>query len=363
MPDPRRTPEIVAAAFTLPQATSRIEALGHGLINETYLLHAADGTPVAVLQRINPRVFTEPQRQMANLRAVTDHVQAHGRNTLRLPRLYPTRDGDDFLIDTDGACWRALEYIAETRVLNAAQTPAQAAAVGRALGQFHAMVQALDCSALADTLRHFHVTPVYLQRFDEAYAAASANAAGDVSDLVAFIEQRRAGADVLEDAKRTGRLPRRPVHGDPKIDNFLFDRSADRVVALVDLDTINCGLTQYDIGDCLRSVCNPAGESPATLEAARFELSFCGAALEAYLAEAGHFFTPADYDFLYLAVALIPFELGLRFLTDHLTGDQYFKTAFRGQNLHRARVQFRLAAEIEHNRAPIESLIDRARTR
>ncbi len=265
MTDSYTAPRAAANRFVLPGTIDRIEALGRGLINETFLLHAADDTPIAVLQRINPRVFTEPQRQMANLRVVTDHVQSHGRRDLRLPRLYPTREGRDCVIDDAGACWRALEYIDATRVLDAARTPAHAAAVGRALGQFHAMVADLDCATLTDTLRHFHVTPHYLERFDQVRRDTPAEVTGGLDELFALIEDRRTGAAVLEQAKHSGTLRRRAVHGDPKIDNFLFDRGADRVVALIDLDTINCGLVQYDIGDCIRSVCNaipPASRPP-----------------------------------------------------------------------------------------------------
>jgi len=354
------TPEAIATAFRLPRAVARAEPLGSGLIHDTYLLRAEDGTAIAVLQRINTRVFAEPARQMTNLRLVTRHVEAHGRAALRFPRVLRTHDNADLVVDK-GVCWRAMEYLDDTRTLVVARTPAQAAAIGRALGQFHAMVQDLDCRALTETLRQFHATPAYLARFDDALATATPEMSAEIESLHAFIDDHRAGAPVLDDAQASGLLPRRTVHGDPKVDNFLVDLDADRVVALIDLDTINCGLVQYDIGDCLRSVCNPAGESPPELSSARFDLAFCTAALEAYLAEAGRFFTPVDYEFLYPAIALIPFELGLRFLTDYLAGDQYFKTTYRGQNLHRARVQFRLVAEIERHRPQIESLIESAR--
>ena len=358
-PDPSR----VAAEFALPQAVERIEDLNRGLINQTFLLYGGDNAPIAVLQRINPRVFTEPQRQMKNLRVVIDHVRHSPHHGLRLPQLFSTRDGHDWLIDQDGACWRALEFIDRARVLETAANPAQATAIGRALGQFHVMTNDLKCSALTDTLRNFHVTPYYLDRFDQTCATASEATTGPLTDLLKFIDDRRNRVSVLEDAKAKEILHRRLVHGDPKIDNFLLDQHADRVVALVDLDTINCGLVQYDIGDCLRSVCNPAGESPTEVRLARFDLPFCESALNAYLHVSGDFFTQDDYELLYPAIELIPFELGLRFLTDHLAGDQYFKTQWRGQNLHRARVQFHLVAEIENSRKQIESIIRKSRDR
>jgi Ser/Thr protein kinase RdoA (MazF antagonist) len=352
----------IARNFALPAVATRIEPLDGGLINDSYVVHAT-GTdaPCALLQRINPKVFGEPKRVMVNLRTALDHIEARPDAGLRLPVLYPTRDGHDYFEDETGAYWRALEYLAGTRTLARLTTPAQAAAVGRALGRFHALLHDLSCTQLEDTLRSFHVTPRYLERFDAVMAESQTAETPELQQCLAFIAARRERAGVLEQARTGGVLHARPVHGDPKVDNFLFAAGSDEVAALIDLDTITCGLVQYDIGDCLRSACNPAGESPERLEDVRFDLDYCRAALAAYLPETRDWLTSADYEFLYDAIALIPFELGLRFLTDHVAGDRYFKTEWLGQNLHRAEVQFRLRADIERNRRAIEELIAAAR--
>jgi len=154
----------------------------------------------------------------------------------------------------------------------------------------------------------------------------------------------------LEQAKQHGLLPLRVIHGDPKLNNFLFAKHSGRVVSLIDLDTVKPGLVHYDIGDCLRSCCHVEGSDT-------FDPAICAAILKGYLAEAGKFFSVYDYDYLYDAIRLIPFELGLRFYTDYLEGNRYFKVTEPLQNLHRATGQFRLCASILAQESVIKSLI------
>jgi len=199
-------------------------------------------------------------------------------------------------------------------------------------------------------------TPLYLERYD-AVAAARPPASPELAAAHAFVSARRSLAEALERPKREGVLPLRATHGDPKLNNFLFDLTTGRVVALIDLDTVQAGLVHHDVGDCLRSCANVAGESPADLADVHFDREIARAVLTGYLAAARDFLTPPELPLLYDAVRLLPFELGLRFLTDHLEGDVYFRTERRGQNLHRARVQFRLVEDIERQEREIRAVI------
>ena len=162
---------------------------------------------------------------------------------------------------------------------------------------------------------------------------------------------------VLEQAKQQGRLQLRPIHGDPKVNNVMLCSATGCCVAMVDLDTVKPGLVHYDIGDALRSGCNPAGEESTDLAAVRFDLELARAMLSGYLHEAHSWLTRADLEHLYDAIRLLPFELGLRFFSDHLAGDVYFKVSHSGQNLARALVQFTLAASIEAQEVEIRALI------
>jgi Ser/Thr protein kinase RdoA (MazF antagonist) len=173
-----------------------------------------------------------------------------------------------------------------------------------------------------------------------------------------FVQERRSLVPVLEDAKDQNRLRLRPIHGDPKVNNIMIDEVTGQAVSIVDLDTVKPGLVHYDIGDCLRSCCNPLGEETADFDAVCFETDLCRAILQGYLPLAQHFLDGDDYAYLYDAIRLIAFELGLRFFTDYLEGNVYFKAKHRGHNLTRAIVQFKLAASIERQEATIRAMID-----
>lgn len=358
------TPEHkVAEAFNLGGEIRDIQPYGHGLINDSFVVTTTTGRR-AILQRINQRVFPEPVRIMENLRTLVNHVRRHkstgkvAARELWLPEMFSARNGKDYVTDARGGFWRALGFIENTRVLETISSTGQAEEVGFAMGRFHALISDLDPARLYETLPGFHNAPAYFTRFLRASARPRrASADPELLYCLSFVEARWGLTRALETARREGKLMIRPIHGDPKLDNFLFDAKDDRVVSLIDLDTVQPGLIQYDVGDCLRSCCNPAGESPPDAASVRFDLDICHAILRRYLSETRGFLTPEDYRYLYVAIRLIPFELGLRFLTDHLEGDRYFKTDSPGQNLHRARIQFALTAAIEHDEEKIRSLI------
>jgi Ser/Thr protein kinase RdoA (MazF antagonist) len=246
--------------------------------------------------------------------------------------------------------------------LDQLETPAQAREVGYGLGRFHALLHDLPCDQLADTLEGFHITPGYLAAY---HALCRQETADPEREAWAhhFVAQREGLAGVLERAKAAGALPLRPIHGDPKVNNVLLDADTGQAVALIDLDTVKPGLVHYDIGDGLRSACNPLGEETLTPEAVVFDLDLCAALLEGYGAAAHSILSPADHDYLYDAIRLLSFELGLRFFSDHLADNVYFHTARPGHNLDRALVQFHLTASIEAQEREIRSLLAQLRER
>jgi len=353
----------IAGQFIPDGKISAIRPHGHGLINDTFIV-TVDGGRRVILQRINRHVFPHPEHIMENLRVLNGHIRQRsaGGNTtaptLRLPGILPARDGRDFVIDAEGGFWRAQEFIEHTRTLDTLGDITQAGEVGRTLGRFHALIHDLDPARLHRTLPGFHDAPGYFAHFLRASARPRRAAASrELLHGLAFVEARWSLTRVLEQARREGKLVTRPIHGDTKLNNFLFDTRTGKAVSLIDLDTVQPGLIHYDIGDCLRSCANPVGESPENIGSVRFDLDVARALLENYLAETRRFLTRHDCDYLYDAIRLIPFELGLRFLTDYLEGDHYFKTERPGQNLHRALVQFRLTASIEAGEQALKNLI------
>jgi Ser/Thr protein kinase RdoA (MazF antagonist) len=356
----------IAAAFDLPGRIRDLEPLGNGNVNDSYLV-VCEGSPLQrfVLQRLNRTVFLRPELVMANMIAVGEHVEARLNQGCALlaerrwehPRVLLSRGEGRPWVEREGGFWRLITFIESSRSFDVVASAEQAREVGFGLGVFHHLISDLPPAGLADTLEGFHVTPRYLEHYDAVLANEPAALGSEELHCLAFVEERRDFASVLEEARDSGQLRLRPIHGDPKVNNVMMEAGSGRACALVDLDTVKPGLIHYDIGDCLRSCCNPLGEETADLESVCFDVALCREVLSGYLAAASGFLTAADYDHLYVAMRLLSFELGLRFFSDHLAGNVYFRTDRPGHNLQRALVQFRLTESIEAQEARILELI------
>lgn len=357
--------EIVA--HFLPSArNAAIREFGNGNINKTYLVtpKGGQGEPF-LLQRLNTRVFHKPDLVMRNIRSISLHLEkrnldATGRRW-EVPHVMLTDEGSDHWQESDGSYWRALKFIGKSQTIDNVRDPDKAWEVGYALGTFHSLLSDLPIQELEDTLPGFHITPQYLAHFDKVAAEFGTTLSGEEAWCVRFIQEHRDWVPILETALEQGLLRLRPIHGDPKVNNILFDEVTGKAIAMVDLDTIKPGLIQYDIGDCLRSSCNPEGEETTQWQDVHFDPVLGKAVLEGYLTVARDFFEEADFDFLPESVRLIAFELGLRFFTDHIEGDVYFKVARRGQNLARALVQFKLAESIHEHLDELRSIVQSLR--
>ena len=342
-----------------------IHKYGLGNINDTYLVTPdLPAGPPFILQRLNTHVFPRPDLIIRNIRTLTEHISQLSprldnlQQRWEIPRLIGTRDGADYFLGPDGSFWRAMTFIADATTYQQVQGIEHARQVGRAVGTFHALLNDLPAHKLHDTLEGFHITPRYLQQYDEVLAQNGADTQKpEVRACLHAVEQRRAWVNVLEEAKAQGVLRLRPTHGDPKINNILIDDHTGQAVSIVDLDTVKPGLVLYDIGDCLRSSCNPLGEETTEIEKVHFETDLCRAILEGYLSVAGDNLSQADYAYLYDAVRLMTFECGLRFFADYLAGNVYFRTTDPERNLRRAVVQFKLTDSIEAQEAEIRALI------
>ena len=355
----------IAEQFTPQGRVLVLREYGRGNVNDTFLVTVEGASaPHFILQRLNPHVFRRPELVMRNLGIVSDHIARrlapaparHGRR-FEVPRVLLTRDGRDHFIDPGGSFWRALSFIDAAETFDTIQNAGHAREVGYALGKFHALLSDLAPDQLSDTLPGFHITPGYLAHYDEVLEHWGARRAPEVQYCLGFVAQCRALAPVLEDARAEGKLRERPIHGDPKVNNVMLDTATGGAVALVDLDTVKPGLVHYDIGDALRSGCNPQGEETDAWETVRFEPELCRAMLQGYLSQARDFLTEIDYAYLYDAIRLITFELGLRFFTDYLAGNVYFKARRPEHNLARALVQFKLTESIESQAAAIGAII------
>ena len=360
--------EAIADRFHPREQITAIRSLGSGNVNETFLVtHKGSGkTESFVMQRLNTAVFERPELVMRNLQALGEHIdrrlatpppELKGRRW-ELPRIVPCRSEDAAWVEHNGDFWRSITFIGDATTSDEIKDCNHANELGYGLGMFHNLIHDLAIHQLADTLENFHVTPEYLNRYDIVLKTPAVLDSAEQA-ACAFIDKRRDGVDVLEAALARGELQHRPIHGDPKINNVMIDETSGKAVGLIDLDTVKPGLIHYDIGDCIRSCCNPAGEEASDLASVGFDLNLCEAMLDGYLKVARGFLSSWDLHYLPDCIRLIPLELGLRFLTDHLEGNVYFKTERPGHNLQRAAVQFKLVKDIENQMPALQRLIQR----
>ncbi|MCX7596216.1 MAG: aminoglycoside phosphotransferase family protein [Fischerella sp.] len=353
----------IAERFTGLGNVTEIQAFGSGNINDTFLVTLdCPEERHFVLQRINTQVFRQPQLMMQNMRIFTEHVRERLQRTplnrrWEVPRVLLTKDAQDYCIDAQGSFWRAISFIAGAQSFDTIHNTEQAKEIGYALGMFHNLIGDLPPEKLADTLEGFHITPLYLQKYNEVLTKTSPRQSPEVNYCLQFVRDRQTFAHVLENAKATGKLPMRLMHGDPKINNIMFDTITKQAVSVIDLDTVKPGLVHYDIGDCLRSGCNPAGEETEQWDSVYFETDLCQEILQGYLSVAKAFLTENDYAYMYDAIRLLAFELGLRFFTDYLAGNVYFKVKHPEHNLARAIAQFKLTESIESQETKIRAMI------
>lgn len=351
-------PEVLSA-YGAGTRDTVVVPLGEGRINDTFLVH--QGAKRWVLQRLNESVFPRPKDVAENFHQVTEHLLKTAQAeqiAFTCPRLIATRSGKAAFQDQEGGWWRAQSYVEHVPVEDIHFGQAHAGQLGKMLALFHLLTENLPSSSLNDPLPGFHITPDYLRVYDSlapGYTDRLDGSSEQIEQCYGFIDRFRSKAHVLERAKMSGELAVQVMHGDPKLDNVIFQGDG-QAIGMFDLDTVSPGLVLYDIGDCLRSLCNTGGEGATEPAGVGFDLDRCARFLQGYLAVYEERLGAAKY-YIYDAVLVLAFELGLRFFSDHLSGDSYFKVRRRGENLQRALVQFSLAAAISDQQKEIEHLL------
>lgn len=343
-----------AAAAHFVSDLRSIRELGQGNINATYLVQT--GSRSIILQRINPTVFADPFAVVRNFIRITEYLTRENSRTggaFLVASLIATSNGQPCWEDRAGGIWRAQSFIDGTAV-SVLSGRSQAVAIGRCLGWFHRLTADIGCGDFEVPLPGFHVLPQYLAEYDRVARESDRQWSPAERRCMAAVEEMRTRAPLFQRLCGEGRLRLRIVHGDPKVENFLFD-GVGRVVSLIDLDTAGPGLLHHDLGDCLRSCCNVQGES-ADAETIAFDLDSCRAFFEGYADEMGGLLGGYDRRLIFDALLLITFELGLRFFTDHLRGDSYFRVRYRGENLDRAAAQVALLESIGEQEADIRGV-------
>jgi Ser/Thr protein kinase RdoA (MazF antagonist) len=333
---------------------------GSGHINDTYRVALRNGAEPTfyILQRINRGVFKNPDALMQNLQRVSAHLYAQVAGEpdreRRVLRLIPTRDGNSWHVDEDGDYWRAYFFIRGARTYDAVESVEQAYQAARAFGRFQDLLADLPSPRLHDTIPNFHHTP---KRFEALLAAISADVAGRALLAQPEIEFALAHEPIVDVLLKAG-LPERVTHNDTKFNNVMLDDVTGEGICVIDLDTVMPGLALYDFGDMVRTTTSPAAEDERDLSKVAMQFPMFEALARGYLSTAGAFLTTEERKLLAFSGKLITLEIGLRFLTDYLTGDTYFKVHREGHNLDRCRTQFKLVESIEKQEDAMQRLVE-----
>lgn len=358
----------IAGEFAIGGRFLRVERLDTGLINSTYVVSFASESGMEsrfLLQRINQAVFADPLAVMKNVELVTHHINDRvlrhradlGGQTLSL---FPGRDGRFHVQGPGGGVWRCYNFLEGCHTFDVVDNARQAYEAGHAFGAFQDLVSDLSPDSLVETIPDFHHTRKRFQQLQEAVCEDRAGRVQEVGPELEFVSRGEEWVDRLLDLQAAGAVPLRITHNDTKINNVMFDTETDVAVCVIDLDTVMPGLSLYDFGDLVRTATNPAEEDERDLAKVGMRLEIFEALVKGYLATAGGILNEVEIDHLAFAGKLIAFELGMRFLADHLNGDCYFKVRRANQNLDRARTQLRLAECIMEREDEMRALVRNA---
>jgi thiamine kinase-like enzyme len=339
------------------------EVIPDGHIHNGWYIHANIPTyPQTILQRVNTHVFTDPEGLIENIYQITSYLQEKNPSQKQL-NLIPTSSGKIYYQALDGSVWRMYERIPNCYSTQITQNLRQVYEAGRVTGYFLKQLQNYPVHSLNISIPDFHNTPKRYQDFLRALSHADAKLVQAVQPEIEFLYERSDHFGSFWDALQDQRLPWRVTHNDTKLDNILFDLDTDQAICLIDLDTIMPGSALFDFGDALRAMGNPVAEDEPDLGKVVFQMSVFEAYTQGYLTAAGDILTEQEHSWLALSPWLITIEIGMRFLTDYLQGNQYFRIHYPHQNLNRCRTQFKLASDMETQRAVMESIIQEIRNR
>lgn len=334
------------------------ESYGNGHINDTYLVTM----PRYILQRINTAIFTDPEGLMENIENVTSFLRrkiaADGgdveRGTLTV---VSAKDGKLYYRQDEKNVFRVYQFVEGTKSIENSKTPEDLYEAGVGFGHFQKLLADFPVEKLHETIKDFHHTPKRVEALQEAIREDKAGRVGSVGAEIAFALENASWADCVVKGMEAGRIPVRVTHNDTKINNILFDQESGKAVCVIDLDTVMPGSMLYDFGDALRIGGSTAAEDEVDLNKVWFDERAFEAFAKGYLSEMRQALTAQELALLPLSVKLMTYECGIRFLTDYLNGDTYFKIHREHHNLDRARNQFKLVADIAGKEARLAEMV------
>jgi len=344
-----------------------IEAIpwGNGHINRTFsaTYRGVNGDFRAIHQWINPRVFKDPVSLMANVVNVTNHVRCQqlfsGEKDIERTSLRVIKDidGRDYWLDHEGGLWRTYQFVLRSRTIEVVESRSVAKEAARAFARFQKDLATFPAASLTETIPFFHNTRQRYANLLKAIEKDDCNRANTVRCEIDFATKRESMTNRIVDLLDQEQLPLRVTHNDTKVNNVLFDEIADEAKCVIDLDTVMPGSSLYDFGDMVRTATAKAAEDEVDLSKVGSNIEFFDGLVDGYLSELRDVLTKTEISNLVFSGRLITFEIGLRFLTDYLEGDVYFRTHRPNHNLDRARTQFKMVEMMETDEEAMEAIV------
>lgn len=351
----------IIGQFAIAGDVVEVKPLGNGLINDTYIVKTAgDSTPDYVLQRINHHIFTDVDTLQHNIEAVTAHIrhklEQAGADDIdrKVLTFVKTVDGTKTYYFDGESYWRMMVFIPRAHTFEAVN-PESSRNAGKAFGNFQAMLVDLD-DDLKESIPDFHNMEFRIKQLRDAVAADPVGRVAEVRPLLDELESRADEMCKAERLHREGKLPKRICHCDTKVNNMMFDDNGE-ILCVIDLDTVMPSFIFSDFGDFLRTGANTLAEDDPNIDGVEFNMDIFKAFTEGYLSSARKFLTPLEIENLPYAAALFPYMQAVRFLTDYINGDTYYKIKYPEHNLVRTKNQFKLLQSVEENTPKMRAFI------
>ncbi|MDP9048666.1 MAG: aminoglycoside phosphotransferase family protein [Bacteroidota bacterium] len=356
--------DAIISKFKINGKIASVQSFGSGHINDSFKVST---TPERhyLLQRINHFVFKDVHGLMDNVANVTRHLKEKLLNTpgadpeKEVLTLVENNNNGYYVEDDSGSYWRVFLFLNGTKSYDRVLTETQALEGGKAFGRFQALLSDMEPGLIIDTIPNFHNVEHRLSNLDKAFAADAVSRAELVRDMMDFIDCRRESMSRILALGRTGILAKRIIHNDTKFNNVLLDQN-DRAQCVIDLDTVMPGFVAYDFGDAVRTIINTAPEDEPDLNRISINLPLFSAYVNGYLEQTAGFLTDPEVNSLIDGALLLPYMQGVRFLTDYLEGDNYFKIHSPAHNLQRTRAQFKLFERLEDAKDVLVEIISDA---
>lgn len=347
--------------FTLAEKVVSAEPFGNGHINDTLKVTNEKGEIKYVLQRINHLIFTNVDMLQNNINTVTTHIrkklEAKGESDIdrKVLTFLPTKDGKPYYFDGN-SYWRVCLFIPNSKSYEEV-TPELSYEAGKAFGDFQSMLSDLPEGSLGETIPNFHNMEFRLQQFHDAVKANAAGRLEEVKDLIEEVEKRAEAMCIQERLYREGKLQKRTNHCDTKVNNMMFDADTDKVLCVIDLDTVMPGFVLSDIGDFIRTGANTGAEDDENLDNVNVNMDIFKAYTRGYMETAKAFLSPLEISLLPYGGRLLTYMQTVRFLTDYINGDTYYKIHSPKHNLIRTKAQFKLLQSLEEHAEEMDSFM------